>query len=443
METQITRLKNFEIELNIKTNSEEFLNYLDKATKNYCKKISVPGFRKGKVPPHIVKKMFGDALKYELAEDISELIFWDVIDFKKLHITSTPKLTDYKIEDDNSLNISLNLEAALPPDEINYKDLKLKKFEYVITDKNVDNALEYFLTKSATETDAETIDSKFTKVKIEVNELDEEGKLVDPSQAKEETIELFDPNLKKDLFELLINKNLNDEFDYLQKGHHHHHSEDEEEGHLEEEHDHSHNDALFHIKIKEIKKLNVPELTDDYVKELTKDKYQTVQEYREFVKENLERSYEDLSIESFYMELKQQLLEANPFDVPEAYIDRMMEIDIESQKKSGRYQPELFENEYFLKAYKDYNKTEIEKIAKWNLLLNKFYEVLNIEITEEEFINEANKLVDSTGITFEKALKFTKQNSTLIDNLMREKFINYFLENYPVEKEVINLTEEK
>ncbi|MBI2420261.1 MAG: trigger factor family protein, partial [Ignavibacteriales bacterium] len=80
MDTNITPIHESESEIEITLTPEEYAADFEKAYQKQLKKVNVPGFRKGKVPKNVVEKMFGNALKYDAAEEVANSKFFDYVE---------------------------------------------------------------------------------------------------------------------------------------------------------------------------------------------------------------------------------------------------------------------------------------------------------------------------------------------------------------------------
>ena len=90
METKVNVLSDSEHELEVKLNYSEIQSEIEEAYKKERKSISMPGFRKGKVPISMLKKVYGDAIEYKASEDIANKKYWDVVKEKDLKPISMP-----------------------------------------------------------------------------------------------------------------------------------------------------------------------------------------------------------------------------------------------------------------------------------------------------------------------------------------------------------------
>ena len=98
MEYNIVELSSSEKEVEIKLQYDEIKQEIEEEVKKQSKDIQIPGFRKGKVPPTMLKKMYGDALEYEASEKIANKFFWKVAEENQFKPIGQPAMTDIKFE---------------------------------------------------------------------------------------------------------------------------------------------------------------------------------------------------------------------------------------------------------------------------------------------------------------------------------------------------------
>ena len=98
METKINVLNSNEHELEVNLGYDEIQPEIDLAYKKEGKSIEMRGFRKGKVPIAMIKKVYGEAIEYRASEDIANKKFWEIVHEQNLKPISTPKMTDINFE---------------------------------------------------------------------------------------------------------------------------------------------------------------------------------------------------------------------------------------------------------------------------------------------------------------------------------------------------------
>ena len=111
METKINVISEAENELEVSLSYDEILPEIEEAYKEERKNISMPGFRKGKVPTSMLKKMYGEAIEYKASEKIANSKFWNIVDEMGLKPISTPQLVDIDYDFGKKLSFKIKYEV--------------------------------------------------------------------------------------------------------------------------------------------------------------------------------------------------------------------------------------------------------------------------------------------------------------------------------------------
>jgi len=124
LNSQIQNLNDSERKISIEMPKEETEKYFEEILKEESKKLTIPGFRKGKAPLSLVRKMYGEALFYDNLHKIANNRFWDEIDTLGIEIIGVPKITNLDLTDDKELKFDIEFEV-LPEIDLSNLDQKL------------------------------------------------------------------------------------------------------------------------------------------------------------------------------------------------------------------------------------------------------------------------------------------------------------------------------
>ena len=126
MEYKIIDLTESEKEVEVTLAYDEIKKEIESEVLKQTKKIQMPGFRKGKVPLPMIKKIYGDALEYEASEKVANSRFWRVSQEKELNPIGQPQLTDIKFNPGEELFFKVKYEILPEPDVKDYKKNKIE-----------------------------------------------------------------------------------------------------------------------------------------------------------------------------------------------------------------------------------------------------------------------------------------------------------------------------
>ncbi len=133
MEFKVNDISQSEKEVEVTISYDEIRSEIDSEVKKQTTKIQVPGFRKGKVPKHIIKQRYGDSLEFEASEKVANSKFWEIAKEKNLRPIGQPVMTDldFKIEKDFKFKVKYEVIPEIDVKDytgqlIEVPDLKVK-----------------------------------------------------------------------------------------------------------------------------------------------------------------------------------------------------------------------------------------------------------------------------------------------------------------------------
>ena len=409
-------------ELEIEISPEEFSKAIDKAFKKNAKKISIPGFRKGKAPKNFIERYYGENIFYEDAvnslypgamdEAIEEAkldVINDKIDFDIVTIGKNEGLT-FKVA------VTVKPEVKIE----NYKGIEVKKKSTRVTKKDVDKEIESQRERNARIVTVEDRASKDGDIVVIDFKGFVDGKAFEGGESKNHTLKLGSKQFIPGFEEQLENHNKGEEFsinvkfpdDYSSK-------------------DLAGKEATFEIKLHEIKERQLPELDDEFVKDVSE--FDTLEEYKKDIEKNLKESKENeakIDIDDQIIDKVNELLEA---EIPEAMFENKIDedlkdfayklqsqgLDINSYMKYTGLDKETFRKEF---------RPMAERKVKLRLALEKISELENLMPTEKEIEDKFKEYADSYKIDVEKIKSLIPQKDLTLD-LACEKAIDFLRDN--------------
>ena len=419
METKVNVLSDYLREVEVKLGYDEIKNDIEEAYKKERKKISMPGFRKGKVPMSIIKKHYGDAIEYQAAEKIAENKAWDAIDSTDEKPISIPTFTaiDYRGEDGLNFKIQFEVKPKIEPKD--YTGLEIEKIIFNIEDKLIDEEFKRLQKTKATYEEAETVEDNNYRIYADLQRVDKDGNPYPKSEpAKDMLIDLSEENVNKQIVENVTGKKVGDEFEF---------SFIDEHKHGEEVHK---VEYLYKGKINKIEKIVLPEITDEFIKEVTNGKFETVEAYKEDVYKYFKDYYDKESEEIMLNSLLTKISKNNEFDVPPGYVEivlkRFVDNEIENAKRYNQPVPDE-------KQLREQLKEKAKWNAKWQILIEAIAEKEGIEVTDEDLEELAEKEAEKTGISIDKLVNYYK-DSGKDSALLEDKVIDFLKENNTIKE---------
>lgn len=413
METKINVISEAENELEVSLSYDEILPEIEEAYKEERKNISMPGFRKGKVPTSMLKKMYGEAIEYKASEKIANSKFWNIVDEMGLKPISTPQLVDIDYDFGKKLSFKIKYEVMPQIELKDYKGQDIEKPIFKIKDEDIEKEINHMLKAKAAFEDTEVVEGNSERLTLNLQRLDKDGNPVEGQRSENIKVELDDPKVNPQIPQNAKGKKVGDTFDFTFVDEHYH----GEELHKEE--------FNYSAEIVKIEKIVLPEVTEELVKEISRNKAATLDELKEQTKKNFEDYYNSQTENIFTNQLLDKVIKNNEFAVPKGYVEMLLNRMVENEKENAkRYKvPNFNEREVRqnLQARAEWN-------AKWQIILENLARIEEIKVEDADIEEMAKAESERIGIDVEKLMKYFKE-SNKTETLLEEKVVKFLKEN--------------
>ncbi|MCY8547771.1 trigger factor [Bacillus vallismortis] len=409
--------------LTVEVDAETFKTALDDAFKKVVKQVSIPGFRKGKIPRGLFEQRFGVEALYQDALDILLPVEYPkAVEEAGIEPVDRPEIDVEKIEKGESLIFTAKVTVKPEVKLGEYKGLGVEKDDATVTDEDVQNEL-----KALQERQAELVVKEEGAVE-EGNTvvLDFEGfvdgEAFEGGQAENYSLEVgsgsFIPGFEEQLIGLEAGAEKDVEVTFP------------EEYHAEEL---AGKPAVFKVKIHEIKAKELPELDDEFAKDIDEE-VETLAELTEKTKKRLEEAKENEADAKLREELVLKASENAEIDVPQAMVDT--ELDRMLKEFEQRLQMQGMNLELYTQfsgqdeaALKEQMKEDAEKRVKSNLTLEAIAKAENLEVTDEEVDAELSKMAEAYNMPVENIKQAIGSTDAMKEDLKVRKAIDFLVEN--------------
>ncbi len=407
--------------LTIEVSPEEFEKAIQSAYQKNKNKISVPGFRKGKVPLAMIEKMYGPEIFYEDAANIliPEAYDRELAEHKEVEVVSRPDVEVTQCEKGKPFIFTAEV-ALKPPVELGkYKGVKIDKIDVEVTDEEVDKEID-----RERENNARTISVEDRGVKDgDMTVIDFEGFVDDVAfeGGKGENYPLtigsgaFIPGFE----EQLVGTELNQETEVKVTFPEDYHAEDLKG-----------KDAVFKVTVKEIKEKELPELDDEFASEVSE--FDTLDEYKADIKKNLgekkekeaKGKREDAVIEAIIadakMEIPDAMVDTQAAQLANDYAGRLQSQGLSLEQY---FQFTGLDREKFLEQMKP---TALKRIQS-RLVLEAIVKAENIEVTDEEYEAELQKMADTYQMEIDKIKELfgEEEKESLTQDVAIQKAVDF------------------
>lgn len=418
----------------VEISAEQLKEATVKAYNQNKKKIALPGFRKGKAPKAMIEKMYGKNFFYEDALDILyPEVVGAAIEEAKLEIVAAPY--DVEITKLDEEGAALTLKVIVKPEvELGtYKGLKAEKEATDVKDEEVDAEIKNLLERNSR---LVTVEDRAV-VKGDITDINFEG-FVDGVAFEGGKGENFDLEIGSGQFipgfeDQIIGHNAGEEFDVNVTFP------------TEYTPELAGKEAVFKVKVNEIKAKEYPELDDEFAKDVSE--FDTLDELKADIKAKIGESKEQRSKDAFESALLKQVCEGAKVEIPQVMIDDKA-AEMKQQTEQQMAQQGLALDMYLqymglsMDKYMEDVKAQAEIQVKTRLALEKIVEVEAIEATDADVDAEFAKYAEMYKMDVETLKKFINPEE-LKKDLAIGKAVDFIIENAKVGKPAAKKTTKK
>ena len=399
MSVQVEKLEKNMAKLTIEVSAEELEKALEAAYQKEKNKISIPGFRKGKVPRAMVEKMYGAGIFYEdAANTLMQQNYPAAVDESGVDIVSRPTVDIVQIE--KGKPFIFTAEVAVRPEVTlgKYTGVTVTKVDTTVTDAEVDEALEQERNKNARDisvTDRAVCDGDTAVIDFEGFV---DGVAFEGGKGENHPLVIGSHSFIDTFEDQIIGKNVGDEFDVNVTFPEQYQAADL-----------AGKPAVFKVKVNEIKSKELPELNDEFAQDVSE--FDTLAEYKEDLKKNLEKKKEDEAKRTKEDEAIAKIVEKSKMEIPDAMIDTQCEnmIDEFAQRiaQSGLSMEQYMQfSGMTIDSLKEQVRPEAITRIQTSLVLEQIAKEENIEISDEDIDAEIEKMAASYGMEADKLKEY-------------------------------------
>ena len=399
---------------------EEVNKELDAGFQKVKKNANIKGFRRGKVPRHILEKTYGQQVKAEVAEKLVQATYFDAIEKEKLDVVAHPEIKAPVFEDDGSFSYEAEVDTR-PQFELNeYKGLEIEKQEISVTDEEIDSEVERLRKEIAPLRNIEDRAAQMSDIAI----VDFDG-FHDGEQMKE----VHGENVNVDIGTGHHGQEFENGLVGMKKG---------EESSVEVNFTADSPNPMmagkkieFKINVKDIKERVLPDLDDEFAKDVGKE-FDTLAALRDNVREKILTEKEQARSGDLLDKIMQKLVEANEFEVParlvQYEINEYIKQTEETLKRGGLTLESAGVNR--AEAEERYRDTAVKRV-RGDFILKKIAEKEDIKVLDEDMNNGFARIAKQYNMTVSEVQGYFKSRDDMlpfIGELLNEKILNFLSE---------------
>jgi len=403
MEVKQKKLEKSQIELEFELTAEEFLEHFDHALSHMKSHVKVDGFREGKAPAKMVEeKIKPEALLMEAGDHAVKHVYFDYIKENKLEPIGNPEVKILKIAKGSPF-IFTAIISILPDVELpDYKKIAttVKGQEISVADQEVEDSLNYLQKSRAKFSQVDRPAKKNDFVEIEYQSKDIEG-----NKSAKDAFVLGEAKMIKGFEENLEGMKAGEEKDFsvvFPKDYH--------------KKDLAGKDVVFHVKMISVQTMEVPEINDEFAKQL--GDFDKLDALKDSVKQGIAAEKTESEKQRKRAEILEKIAEKTKFEVPEALVEHEKLRLLDDLKQQVTQNMKISWEQYLatVKQTQDQLKEtfgkEAEKRIKSFLVLREIGKLEKIEVLDNEIEEETNKIIknyqDKSKIDIEQIKEYTK-----------------------------------
>jgi trigger factor len=377
-------------EIEVEIPVQEVTRQTEVLIQKYQKVARLPGFRSGHVPPSIIKQRFSEEIKTDVVQALIPRYFRQETERLGMHPVSEPRVTDLHVHDGEPLRFKAAFEVLPDIKAEGYKDLRADKPEISVTDEDVEQSLADLRERAASFNPVEgraLAEGDFAQVSLDGTPKSEEGQ---PVHMDEVLVEIGGKNTMPEFTEHLSGANVGDERTFDVK-----YPDDSQDQRL------AGKTLTYTVKVQAIKQKELPELNEEFAKKL--GEFATIDDIRKRIREQIESERIHQAEHEAKDKLVSELVRRNEFEVPDALIERQIDVRLERGLRALAAQgltAEQMKKMDFQRLRAGQRDQAIHDL-KASLLLEKVADEEKVEVSGEEMDREMDALAQQSKQTVE------------------------------------------
>ncbi len=420
MEVTINTVSDVKREAEFSLTSTELQPHFERAYKKFAPKVQIKGFRKGKVPMVMIKKIYGNAIEQDALDDVATETFRSTMIERKIQPLGQPTMIDMDFKRGEHFRFKIKYEVKPTIELKQYKGLSVEKPMHNVTDEEVNGEIDRLRRTNATMLGVTLVrDDGDHIITADVQELADDGMPLVGKKTKDARFYLSDETLAKEIKDTLGKAEVGGEYK-VRFGQQH------------GDHGHKH---FATLSVKKIEKVELPDCDDAFVKKITQDKVSSKEEFLANLRKDIDAYWVEQSDRRVQDAIVDEIVKAHDIAVPESLVNLYLDSFVEDVKKRSRDRqlPRGFDEAKFRgenKAYATYQ-------AKWGLLRDQIIEKEHLTVTDEEIEQLAAAEAVSTGIAKEQLLEYYKNSDAVAGRLLSTKLMSVLKDNAIITEKVV------
>ncbi len=409
--TEVKSVSNCKKELKITVPAEDIAVLRQEQFKVVQKEADIRGFRKGRAPKNLVQQQYQGTIEKYTIDAAIQKGYEEGLKESEVIPVSDPVVKKFDYDDQNNLIMEVDVETYPEIELKKYTGVKIEKEVFKITEEDVMDSIDYIRKQKAVVKPVENESKKGHFAVVTMQEVDDAGLPIVGKKYEDIRIQLGEGKFDEEIEKQLIGMKTGDEKVVEKK-----YDKKTDPKNL------AGKKELYSIKIEKIEEEELPEFDDEFVKNLAFEGVENVDDLKQRVEQNMEAQWGQESEQRFYNKFVQELLQLNPFEVPESVVERYLDQMVEDIKQRDP-------NVNIEEVRKNYKVDAMFNI-KWFYLKEKIAETESIKAEEEDFKKYLEDIKDDEmkkSYASNPALK-----KRIMSDIYEKKMFDYLVEKSKV-----------
>jgi len=411
------------VELTITLTAEEFAKGLDTAFEKVRQEVTVEGFRKGKIPRKMFEQKFGvEALYDDALNAVLPAVYSDALESEKIDPVDYPEWEVKEISKEDGVVATATVWTKPVVELGEYKGLKVEPLSEEVTDEEIQAEIDKLAA-----TRSEMVVKEEAAVEGDTAIIDFEGFKDDVAfeggKGENHPLELGSNSFIPGFEEQVIGMAAGDEKDINVTFPEEYHSEDLAGAAV-----------VFKVKVHEVKTRQLPEINDEFVKELDKEGVETVEQLTADITKDLTESKKTAAKNHMINAVIEQAIENATFEVPEVMVEN--EVSNMVRQMEQQYQQQGISMEMFfqfsgqtMETMREQMQPDAARRVNQSLVVEAIVEQENVEVTEEDIEKEFETLSEMYGMPVEQIKTMIPDAQMLSQDIKSRKTIDLMVES--------------
>jgi trigger factor len=399
--------------IHVEASVERVEEEINSVARKYRRELQIPGFRKGKAPIGLIKARFREALQSELLSEWVPQLYQEALDQEGVVPLAQAEIEDIEYETDEPLRFSALVELKPNIEVTGYDDLRATRPLHKVRDEQVDQWVAHQRERHAQIEMVQRAAREGDVILVDLQRIDRGG------------IPIVGERMENQQIELGAGHNLGEAFDQQIAGAGEGEERRVELAAPEQE------PVFFSVKVKEIHEKTLPELDDDFAKDVGFD---TLPELREKVGTRIQARMDEASEEEMHSELINQLIAQNAFDAPQTMVENYLQSIIEEVKRRSS-------GEFNEKALREQERGSAIRHIKTHLILQGIASAEQISVPDEEIEDPIRKAAEGSKDSFEAlrdAIKSDGRWERMHSDLLEKKAMDFLVDRADIKEVVVD-----